>query len=63
MSSESAADWFAAIVVGLMVGLALGIAGWLIGSRWDAGPVGLVLGFCVGDIAGTLVFRALHKSQ
>jgi hypothetical protein len=63
MSAESAADWFAAIVVGLMVGLVVGIGGWLIGSRWDAGPVGLFLGFSVGDIAGTLVFRALHKPE
>jgi hypothetical protein len=63
MSAESSAHWFAAIVVGLMVGVVFGIAGWLVCSRWDAGLLGLIVGLGFGDVAGMLVFRALRRPQ
>ena len=61
MSAESAADRFAATVVGVAVGLIAAIGGLLIASPWDYGPLGFIVGFFVGEVVSHFVYRAIKK--
>ena len=49
-------------IVGAIVGLVAGLIGAAIGQQWDFAIGGFVIGLCVGDAVGIVLYRRMCTS-